>query len=198
LFCNRFQGGEHVAVLGGGAVGQFTALWARIMGARFVTMFDLLDSRIALAKALGADFGVDTAQDGFLEEAMALTDGRGFGAVFETAGSPVTMRMAFRLAGNKARVCFIGTPHVDLTFAPAEWELMNRKEFRLTGSWMSYSAPFPGREWPLTAHAFRRGDLRYDEALLDRRMPLSRAAEAFAMYKTPGLVQGKLMLINED
>ena len=27
------------------------------------------------------------------------------------------------------------------------WEKINRKEFYLTGSWMSYSAPFPGREW---------------------------------------------------
>jgi L-iditol 2-dehydrogenase len=168
------------------------------MGARTVTIFDLLDSRLAVAKALGADFGVHTGKEGFLDEALALTDGRGFGAVFETAGSPMTMRMAFKLAANKAHVCFIGTPHVDLTFTPAEWELMNRKEFRLTGSWMSYSAPFPGREWPLTAHAFQRGDLRYDEALLDRRLPLSRAAEAFALYKTPGLVQGKLMLINEE
>ena len=44
------------------------------------------------------------------------------------------MKMAFVLAGNKANLCFIGTPHTDMTFTPAEWENLNRKEFTLTGS----------------------------------------------------------------
>ena len=45
----------------------------------------------------------------------------------------------------------------DLTFTPKQWENMNRKEFKLTGSWMSYSSPFPGKEWDLTAHYFATG-----------------------------------------
>ena len=113
------------------------------------------------------------------------------------AGNPVTMRMAFDLAANKARVCFIGTPHTDLTFTPKQWENMNRKEFYLTGSWMSYSAPFPGREWEWTAHYFRTGELRFDDGFIFRRYPLSRAAEAFALYKDPARVHGKIMLTND-
>ncbi|MEG1775583.1 MAG: galactitol-1-phosphate 5-dehydrogenase [Clostridia bacterium] len=197
LFCNDFRGGEDVAVLGGGTIGQFTAQWARIMGAKTVTMFDLEDSRLTLAKKLGSDFGINTREADFAERAKAMTNGRGFGVVFETAGSPVTMRMAFELAANKARVCFIGTPHTDLTFTPAQWECMNRKEFHLTGSWMSYSAPFPGKEWALTAHAFATGSLRFDEGMLHQTFPMRDAWEAFKLYKTPGLVQGKLMLVNE-
>ena len=80
-----------------------------------------------------------------MEKAKAITGGKGYGFVFETAGQVPTMQMAFELAANKAHVCFIGTPHADLTFTPAMWENMNRKEFKLTGSWMSYSAPFPGK-----------------------------------------------------
>lgn len=188
------QGGENVAVLGGGTIGQFTAQWARIFGARTVTVFDLEDSRLALAMKLGADYGINTRTDSYKEDVKALTDGRGFGAVFETAGSPVTMRLAFELAGNHAPVCFIGTPHTPLTFEPAQWELMNRKEFHLTGSWMSYSAPFPGKEWELTAHAFAKGTLRFDDELVSAVMPLSKAAKAFERFKTPGAVQGRIML----
>ena len=55
------------------------------------------------------------------------------------------MHMAFELAGNRSHVTFIGTPHNEITFTAKEWELLNRKEFKMTGSWMSYSAPFPGR-----------------------------------------------------
>ena len=60
---------------------------------------------------------------------------------FETAGNTITMKMAFELAANKANVCFVGTPTRELSFTVEEWENMNRKEFTLTGSWMSYSAP---------------------------------------------------------
>lgn len=197
LFCNDFRGGEWVAVLGGGTIGMFTAQWARIMGAKRVVVFDLLDSRLELAKRLGADAGINSGKPDFLEQAMELTGGKGFGYVFETAGSPATIRMAFDLAANKARVCCIGTPHTELTFTPQLWERINRKEFLLTGSWMSYSAPFPGREWDLTAHYFATGDLKFDPALIYRTFPLSQADQAFALYRTPGEVQGKIMLVND-
>ena len=108
------------------------------------------------------------------------------------------MRMAFELAANKAHVCFIGTPHVDLTFTPAQWENMNRKEFKLTGSWMSYSAPFPGKEWEMTAHYLSTGQLKIVEDFVYKKIPMSQAQEAFQMFKTPGLVSGKILLVNED
>lgn len=193
LIQNKYFGGEDVAILGGGTIGQFTAQWARIMGAKNVTVFDLEQSRLDLALRLGAQYGIHTGNEGFMEEALSLTQGKGYGMVFETAGAVATMRMAFSLAANKAHVCFIGTPHQDLTFTPAQWENMNRKEFRLTGSWMSYSAPFPGREWSLTAHAYKQGTLRFDEQLIYRTFPLSEAKQAFDLYRTPGQVQGKVM-----
>lgn len=56
------------------------------------------------------------------------------------------MSLAFDLAANKASLCFIGTSSKDLNFERQQFEQMNRKEFTLTGSWMSYSAPSPGGE----------------------------------------------------
>ena len=171
LLQNGYTGGGTVAVLGCGTIGIFTAQWARIFGARKLVVFDIDDGRLELAKRMGADETVNTRADGFMEKALALTGGAGFDHVFETAGSLVTMRMAFSFAGNKAHVCFIGTPHTDLSFTPREWENMNRKEFRLTGSWMSYSAPFPGKEWELTAHYFATGALRFDPEFIFRYFP---------------------------
>lgn len=197
LLQNGYQGGGRVAVLGGGTIGMFTMQWARIFGARDVTVFDISEKRLELARRLGADQGINTARENFLEEAMEVTGGKGFDYVFETAGQPATMNMAFTLAANKARVCFIGTPHVDLTFSPSLWELMNRKEFRLTGSWMSYSSPFPGKEWELTAHYFATGQLKFDPEFVYKKIPMSQAQEAFQLYKTPGMVEGKILLINQ-
>ena len=197
LSCVDYRGGGHVAVLGGGTIGLFTMQWAKLLGARQTVVFDMNGGRLELAKKLGADAVVNTKQDGFEKAALELTGGKGFDFVFETAGSPVTMRMAFELAAGKSGVCFIGTPHADLTFTPKQWENMNRKEFKLTGSWMSYSAPFPGREWEMTARYFATGQLKFDPALIFRTFPVSRAAEAFALYKNPAQVHGKIMLVNE-
>ena len=190
--------GEDVAVLGGGTIGMFTMQWTKIFGAKKVVVFDISDERLDLALRLGADEVINTTKESYMEQALAITKGKGYAYVFETAGQVPTMHMAFELAANKAHVCFIGTPHVDLTFTPAMWENMNRKEFKLTGSWMSYSSPFPGKEWELTAHYFATGQLKFDPGFIYKKMPMSQAQEAFQMFKTPGLVKGKVLLVNEE
>ena len=198
VFQNDYHGGEYVAILGGGTVGMFTMQWTKIFGSKKVVVFDISDERLALAKRLGADEVINTKEEGYMEKAMAITGGKGYGFVFETAGQVPTMHMAFELAANKAHVCFIGTPHENLTFTPKQWENMNRKEFKLTGSWMSYSAPYPGREWDLTAHYFATGQLKFDPGFIYKKIPMSQAQEAFQLFKTPGLVKGKILLSNEE
>lgn len=195
--CAKYRGGEDVAILGGGTIGLFTAQWAKIFGAKCVTVFDIDDTRLALARKLGADVTINTANADFKDTVKQITDNKGFEFVFETAGIDITMKLAFEIAANKASVCFIGTPSKDVAFTPALFEKMNRKEFTLTGSWMSYSAPFPGEEWKLTAHYFGTGQLKFDEQLIFKKLPLSRAKDAFEMYKVPGMVKGKILLINE-
>ena len=171
--------------------------WAKIFGAEKVVVFDILDERLELAKRLGADYGINSGKEDFMEQVKELTGGRGFDYVYETAGNTITMKLAFKLAANKAQVCFIGTPTKDLSFSVEEWENMNRKEFMLTGSWMSYSAPFPGDEWELTAHYFKTGELQFDDSFIYKKIPLSRIDEAFEMFKTPGAVKGKILIDSE-
>lgn len=197
LLRNNYQGGKTVAILGGGTVGMFTMQWANIFGAAKVVVFDIVKERLDLAMRLGATAAVNTLDEDFEDQVKELTDGRGFDYIYETAGNTVTMKMAFHLAANKAEVCFIGTPTKELTFTVPEWENINRKEFKLTGSWMSYSAPFPGKEWELTAYYFKTGQLKFDDSFIYKKIPLSRIAEAFEMFKTPGLVKGKILIDSE-
>ncbi len=192
-----YKGGKHVAILGGGTIGVLTAQWAKIFGAKSVTVFDILDERLELAKRLGVDYGVNTMEENYMDKVKEITGGRGFDYVYETAGNTVTMKLAFKLAANKAGVCFIGTPTKELSFTVEEWENINRKEFMLTGSWMSYSAPFPGDEWKLVAHYFKTGELKMDDSFIFEKLPLSRIDEAFEMFKTPGKVRGKILIDSE-
>ena len=144
----------------GGTIGMFTMQWAKIFGAKTVVVLDIVEERLALAKKLGADSGLNTLDADFKEKVAELTAGRGFDYVFETAGNIATMKMAFDLAANKSQVCYIGTPTKEISFTVDEWEQLNRKEMIVTGSWMSYSTPFPGHEWDLTAHYFNNGSLK--------------------------------------
>ena len=195
MYCNDYAGGGDVAIIGGGTIGLFAAQWANIFGAKRVVVFDLVQERLDLAKRLGADEVINTGDPDFMAKAKALTGGKGYDYVFETAGNPITIQMGFELAANKAHYCCIGTPHKDMTFTPKMWEYMNRKEFKLTGSWMSYSAPFPGKEWELVAHYFATGQLKFDDELIFQRYPLDEADKAFALYKNPAQVKGKVMLL---
>ena len=192
-----YKGGKTVAVLGGGTVGMMTMQWAKIFGAKKVVVFDILDERLELAKRLGADYGVNSSKENFMDEVKQITDGCGFDYVYETAGNTITMKMAFKLAANKAQVCFIGTPTRNLEFSVDDWENINRKEFILTGSWMSYSAPFPGDEWELVAHYFKTGELKFDDSFIFKKIPLSKIDTAFEMFKTPETVKGKLLIDSE-
>ncbi len=197
IFLNDYKGGGYVAILGGGTIGMFTMQWAKIFGSKKVVVFDINEERLELAKRLGADEVINTLDEDYMEKAKAITGGRGYDYVYETAGSTPTSYMAFELAANKSNVCFIGTPTKDLTFSPKLWEQMNRKEFKLTGSWMSYSAPFPGKEWELTAHYFETGQLKFDPGFIFKKFPMSEVDKAFELFKDPSQVKGKVLLINE-
>ena len=79
VYQNDYQGGQYVAILGGGTVGMFTMQWTKIFGSKKVVVFDISEARLELAKRLGADEVINTTEEGFMEKAMAITGGKGYG-----------------------------------------------------------------------------------------------------------------------
>ncbi len=197
--CAKYVPGKTVAIIGAGTIGTLTLELCRIFGAEKIVILNRSPEKLKRSCELfGADAGVDTSDPDHIKKALDLTGGRGYDFVFETAGSSETIKMAFKLAANAASVCMIGTPKNEVTFSVSEWELLNRREMYVTGSWMSYSAPFPGEEWSLAAHFFATGQLKLDDSMIYRIIPLSKIAEAFELYKTPGAVKGKILIDSEN
>lgn len=192
LFCAGFCGGKDVAIIGTGNIGILALEWAKIFGAKSITVFDILDERLAIAKRLGADTIINTCHKGFLENIRSK-----YKYVFETAGQPDTIRLGFELVSGGGTYTCIGTPSATVSFDWKLWEQMNRKEFHLTGTWMSYSAPFPGKEWSLAVHYFGTGALQLDESMIFARYPLEKVTEAAALFNKPGLVKGKVLITND-
>lgn len=46
VYQNDYQGGQYVAVLGGGTIGMFTMQWAKIFGSKKVVVFDISGERL--------------------------------------------------------------------------------------------------------------------------------------------------------
>ena len=82
--------------------------------------------------------------------------------------------------------CSNKTTNKEITFSIKEWENLNRKELTLTGSWMSYSAPFPGEEWSLVAHYFKSGQLKFDNSLI-----FKNRKQLFKYYDENGIAYDK-------
>jgi 2-desacetyl-2-hydroxyethyl bacteriochlorophyllide A dehydrogenase len=111
--------GDRVLVVGAGCIGQFTAQCARAAGAR-VTVCDLDGRRLAIARELGAQHTVVTADE---TDWQALRAERGpFDVVFEDSGGPILDRVIGSnwgqgLVRHRGKVVLIaGRSRVDYSF----------------------------------------------------------------------------------
>ncbi len=178
LYLMDFKPMSTVAITGMGTIGLLTLQCAKIMGAREITVFDIDDSRLETAKKLGATHVVNTLTDDIQARVKEISGGKGFEMVLETAGVPQTEMLCLEIAGAKAAVMYIGTPHKAFTIEVKQFEYINRKELMVRGSWMSYSAPYPGKEWLMAAHYLGTGQIQV-EPLIDRKVPMEDMWKAF-------------------
>ena len=189
-----FVPGRTVAVLGCGLIGLLTIEWAKILGAKEIIAVNRSREKLKVALDAGATAAVSTLDSDYPDRISDLTDGRGVDYIFDATGNENMIAADFRIAANKAWVCMIGTPKHEFSFSVQDWELLNRKELMVTGSWMSYSKPFPGKEWEMTKENFRNGKLSVKDGFIDRIMGLSDIAKAFELYRRPGEVKGKILI----
>src|SRR4029077_11031070 len=81
------EGGQTVAVFGCGGVGLSIVQGARIGGARQIIAVDIFDSKLEVARPLGATHAVNSAKDEAVKAVRALTGGAGVDHSFEAVGS---------------------------------------------------------------------------------------------------------------
>ncbi|MEW6354931.1 MAG: galactitol-1-phosphate 5-dehydrogenase [Planctomycetota bacterium] len=171
-----------VVVLGVGTIGAFGIQWARSLGASKIIAADIRDDALALASAVGAATTINSAKENVVEIVMRDTDG-GADLVIETAGVPASQTVAWELARPRGHVLQVGTATRPVDFPPEVFEKLLRRELTVHGSWMSYSIPFPGREWTMTAEAFVSGRLIW-EPVISHRLLLGESVQAFSLART--------------
>lgn len=78
--------GESVLIIGAGAIGMMVAAMCRRSGASRVIIADISDSRLSLARQVGATETVNSGTTELTEAVLGLTGGRGVDKSFECVG----------------------------------------------------------------------------------------------------------------
>lgn len=193
---NNHRDDSNVAILGIGTIGCLAIQAAKIKGARNITAFVRNDKHNELAHKSGANNIVDTSKETWKEEVEHITKGRGFDYIYETAGAVETIKTCFEIAANKAHICLIGTPKASITFEPNLWDKINRKEFYLTGSWMSYSGDFPGTEWTSSRKYLEENKINIYPELINSEILLEEGYKLVDILKLKNRIGRNLIIIN--
>ncbi|MBB2199145.1 alcohol dehydrogenase catalytic domain-containing protein [Gluconacetobacter sp. 1c LMG 22058] len=171
----RVAPGTSVAVVGLGGVGLSAIMGARAAGAREVIAVDLSDSKLALAREIGATTTVNAACPDTVEQVRRLSGG-GVDYAFEMAGSIHALENAVgmtRRAGGMTVTA--GLPPKDAVL-PLNIAGLVGEERILAGSYMGTCVPV--RDIPRYIALYRAGRLPVDR-LLSGRIALDDINEAF-------------------
>ncbi len=106
--------GSAIAIYGCGAVGLSAIMAARIAGCRHIFAIDVHDSRLALARELGATHTLNGAQVDVVEEIKAATGGGAHYAV-ESTGVPPVVRQCLHALRPLGQAAIVGvTPEMKI------------------------------------------------------------------------------------
>lgn len=101
--------GQSVLIMGAGCIGLMTALSCQILGVTDITVIDLIENRLQFIELLipGVKTICTKGKD-LIAVFKERTNGRGADVVFETAGSPVTLKMAPFVAKRGGKIVTVG------------------------------------------------------------------------------------------
>lgn len=102
------RAGQWIAISGIGGLGHIAVQYAKAMGL-LVAALDVGDHKLALARALGADFAVDARAEDAVAQVIKATGGGAHG-VLVTAVSLPAFRQALQLVRRRGTVSLVGLP----------------------------------------------------------------------------------------
>jgi threonine dehydrogenase-like Zn-dependent dehydrogenase len=182
----RPEPGDRVAVIGAGPVGLGAALIARALGAE-VTILDVLDYRLELARTLGIPAAINAGGGDLRERALAATGGRGYDRVVECVGGfqERTVADAISMVKRGGQITVVGTFPENRATIPIAY--VKDREIDLNFSRGNF------RAFPRCVELIASGSVdpgRY----ISHRFPLERAEEALKLLQARNVEAHKIVL----
>jgi len=128
--------GDTVAIIGAGPVGLILLQLALQSGASMVIQTDMEDSRLRLAKKLGADHTINVTEEDPVESIKELTGGYGVDVAIEAVGKPEAITQAMRATQRGGRLVIFGVSPEDAVWKVRPFELYD-KELTIKTSYRS-------------------------------------------------------------
>lgn len=169
------EGGKSALVYGCGTIGMLTIQCLKAKGIERVYAIDIDEHKLKIAKKLGA---YEIINSGKVDVVEYFKEHGKVDFAFETAGVNFLQAQIIELVNKRGKIVYIGTAHGDVKLPAKSFEQILRSEIFVTGSWMSYSAPFPGSEWTAAAEYLAAGKIQTEE-LISHRFKLSDGIKAF-------------------
>ncbi len=170
----RCEAGARIAVVGLGGVGFSSLLAAKAIGARDLIAIDMLDSKLAMAKRLGASACIRADAPDLIEQVKALTAG-GVDYAFEMAGNVCALELAYRVTRRGGTTVTAGLPNPNQVW-PLQAVSLIAEERTLKGSYVGSCVP--SRDIPRFVSMYLQGSLPVNE-LLTERLTLDEINEGF-------------------
>jgi Zn-dependent alcohol dehydrogenase len=167
--------GDSVVVVGCGGVGLSAIQGARVAGASEIVAIDLVDSKLDLAKQVGATSTVNAGDGDPIEVVRSLTDGRGGDHVFEVIGLERTIQQSLEMTRPGGETILVGLPSESTDVVANAVKLIHENR-TIRGS-MYGSCDFRHDVLRLL-NLYEQGTLFLDE-LITRRLDLGHVQEGF-------------------
>jgi S-(hydroxymethyl)glutathione dehydrogenase / alcohol dehydrogenase len=174
----RVEPGATVAVIGAGGIGLSAIQGARIAGASRIIAVDLVDSKLELARQLGATHVVNARTDDPVAAVKELSDG-GVDYSFEAIGLKQTTEQAWAMLGIGGTATIIGMLPIGTMIELPGYEIF-MSEKRIQGSMMG-SNQFR-TDMPRFIELYLDGRLRLDE-MVSAHIPLAAVNDGYAAMK---------------
>ena len=170
---------DTVMVIGCGMVGLGAVVRAAMRGATVIAV-DLDDEKLALAKRMGAAYGINSGKENVHEALQSMTNGFGPDVVIEAVGSAPTYVMAVDEVAFCGRVVCIGYAKSEVSFQTG---LFVKKELDIRGSRNAMPSDFEA-----VIRYMRRGDCPVDQLISDVVKPEEAGDALLKWSQAPGKV----------
>lgn len=170
----KVQPGQTAAVIGLGGVGLCALLGAVASGARDIVAVDLHDSKLAIARSLGATITVNARDPDAVAKVKEATRG-GVDFAFEMAGVIQAMEMSYRMTRRGGTTVTASLPHPQHNW-PLQQVSLVAEERTVKGSYIGSCVP--SRDVPRYIGLYMAGKLPVDK-LMGERMKLDDINAAF-------------------
>ncbi len=173
----RIEFGDVVVISGAGPLGLGMVGAARLKNPGKLVVLDMIESRLELARRIGADVVLNPGKEDVVARVKELTDGYGCDVYIEAASHPSSVIQGLAVIRKLGRFVEFSVFNEPTT---VDWSIIgDRKELDIYGA---HLGPYT---YPLAIEFLHTGRIRM-EGVVTHRLPLERFEEAIHLVASGG------------